>query len=59
LPGVPFLIGVASTAYLVHLALAYLPSVMRSFPGPSPEHRGPSSSPQTFRIQPATLSEEP
>jgi hypothetical protein len=58
LAGVPFVVGVALTAYLVHLVLAYLPAVMRSFPSPSPEHGDRSTRPQAFRIR-APRSEEP
>jgi methylamine utilization protein MauE len=59
LAGLPFIAGVALTAYLTHLVLAYLPAVMWSFPGESPEDGGPSSRPQVFRLERATASEEP
>jgi methylamine utilization protein MauE len=58
LAGVPFVVGVALSAYLVHLVLAYLPAAMRTFSGPPPDRVDPVSRPQPFRIGRATLREE-
>jgi hypothetical protein len=57
--GLPIVVGVAVTAYLVHLALAFLPAAMASFSSRSPERGSPSSRPQAFGIQRATVPEEP
>ena len=48
--GVPFVMGVALSAYLVHLVLAYLPVVIRRFPSPPPDHVIPGARPRAFRI---------
>jgi hypothetical protein len=58
LAGVPFVIGVALSAYLVHLVLAYLPTVMRTLPNPSQEHGDHISHQQPFRIERAAVPEE-
>jgi hypothetical protein len=58
LGGVPFVIGVALSAYLLHLVLAYLPAVVGRFPSPSSDHEAPVAGPQTFRIGRASLPEK-
>jgi hypothetical protein len=58
LGGLPYVIGVALSAYLVHLVLAYLSAVIQRFPSPSPDHVVPVARPQTFRIGRAALPEE-
>jgi hypothetical protein len=50
LGGIAFVIGVTLSAYLVHLVLAYQPTVIRRFPGPPPDHPVPAARPPTFRI---------
>ena len=56
--GVPFVMGVALSAYLVHLVLAYLPAVIRRFPSPPPDHVVPVARPLTFRMGRTALPEE-
>jgi hypothetical protein len=58
LGGVPFVIGVALSAYLIHLVLAYLPAVIQRFPSRSSDHGDPVARFQPFRIGRAALPEE-
>jgi len=59
LGGVPFVIGVALCAYLLHLVVAYLPAVMRRSPRLSPDGPPAVDRPQAFRIQRAAMPEGP
>jgi hypothetical protein len=58
LGGVPFVIGVALSAYLVHLVIAYLPAVIRRFPSPAPGHGDPVPRTHPFRIGRAAVPED-
>jgi hypothetical protein len=56
--GVPFVIGVALSAYLVHLVLAYVPTVIRTRSDPPQGLGDHVSRPQPFRIQRAAMPEK-
>jgi hypothetical protein len=58
LGGVPFVIGVALCAYLLHLLLVYLPVITGRVPNSSSDQDAGLARPQRFRIGPASLAEE-